>query len=180
MVAEIWVNIGTGNGLLPDDTKPLPEPMLTYNQRCSVAFTWEQFHKKCLWTYSVTWDYTYKITATSPGGQGVKTFYEIYSMSHANLCWLFHMLCEMFSADYYNQTVLWSVKTVIVHLPNSSLPFYWALLLYNSCHYVAVNDVKWQKFFVQLSLWHSPTWHDMPWWTVSQTQLYSDQMPNKI
>ena len=24
------VNIGSGNGLLPDGTKPLPEPMLTY------------------------------------------------------------------------------------------------------------------------------------------------------
>ena len=26
---QIWVNIGSGNGLLPDGTKPLPEPMLT-------------------------------------------------------------------------------------------------------------------------------------------------------
>ena len=25
------VNIGSGNGLMPDGTKPLPEPMLTYN-----------------------------------------------------------------------------------------------------------------------------------------------------
>ena len=30
MVTEIWVNISSGNGLLPDGTKPLPEPMLTY------------------------------------------------------------------------------------------------------------------------------------------------------
>ena len=28
--SQIWVNIGSGNGLLPDGTKPLPEPMLTY------------------------------------------------------------------------------------------------------------------------------------------------------
>ena len=28
----VWVNIGSGNGLLPDGTKPLPEPMLTYHQ----------------------------------------------------------------------------------------------------------------------------------------------------
>ena len=29
MSTEIWVNIGPGNGLLPDGTKPLvPEPML--------------------------------------------------------------------------------------------------------------------------------------------------------
>ena len=26
------VNTGSGNGLLPDSTKPLPEPMLTYHQ----------------------------------------------------------------------------------------------------------------------------------------------------
>ena len=32
MVTEIWVNIGSGNGLLHDGTKPLPEPMLTDHQ----------------------------------------------------------------------------------------------------------------------------------------------------
>ena len=29
MATKIWVNIGSGNGLLSDDTKPLPEPVLT-------------------------------------------------------------------------------------------------------------------------------------------------------
>ena len=29
MATEIWVNIGSGNGLVPDGTKPLPESMLT-------------------------------------------------------------------------------------------------------------------------------------------------------
>ena len=29
---QIPVNIGSGNGLLPDGTKPLPEPTLTYYQ----------------------------------------------------------------------------------------------------------------------------------------------------
>ena len=38
--------IGSGNGLLPDGTKPLPEPMLTYHYRDSVPFTWEQFHSE--------------------------------------------------------------------------------------------------------------------------------------
>ena len=32
MATQIWVNDGSGNGLLPDGTKPLPEPMLTYHQ----------------------------------------------------------------------------------------------------------------------------------------------------
>ena len=31
MATEIWVNIGSCNGLLPDSTKPLPEQLLTYH-----------------------------------------------------------------------------------------------------------------------------------------------------
>ena len=34
--------LGSGNGLLPDDIKPLPELMLTYHQRW---FTWEKLKK---------------------------------------------------------------------------------------------------------------------------------------
>ena len=41
----IWVSIGSGNSWLPDNTKPLPEPMLTYHQYGSVALTQDQFHK---------------------------------------------------------------------------------------------------------------------------------------
>ena len=48
MVAEIWVNIGSGNGLLPDGTKPLPEPMLTDHQWSPVTFILGKFHKRCL------------------------------------------------------------------------------------------------------------------------------------
>ena len=29
---KVWVSIGSGNGLLPDDTKPVHESMLTYHQ----------------------------------------------------------------------------------------------------------------------------------------------------
>ena len=36
---EIWVNIGSGNGLLSDGAKPLPEAMLTNDQWGCVAFT---------------------------------------------------------------------------------------------------------------------------------------------
>ena len=32
MVTENRVNIGSDNGLVPDGTKQLPEPMLTYHQ----------------------------------------------------------------------------------------------------------------------------------------------------
>ena len=36
MATEIWVNTGSGNGLLPDSTKPLPEPMLTDHQSSDI------------------------------------------------------------------------------------------------------------------------------------------------
>ena len=37
-----WINIGSGNGLLSDSTKPLPEPMLTCHQWGSMTTTWGQ------------------------------------------------------------------------------------------------------------------------------------------
>ena len=48
MATEIWVNIGSGNGLLPDGTKPLPKPMLTYHQWRPVTFILGWFNKRCL------------------------------------------------------------------------------------------------------------------------------------
>ena len=48
MVLEIWVNTGSGNGLLPDGTKPLPKPMLTDHQRSPVTFIVGQFRKRRL------------------------------------------------------------------------------------------------------------------------------------
>ena len=30
MVTKLWSYLGTDNGLVPDGTKPLPEPVLTY------------------------------------------------------------------------------------------------------------------------------------------------------
>ena len=38
MAFENLVNIASGNGLLPDDAKPLPEPTLTYGEcdPCSI------------------------------------------------------------------------------------------------------------------------------------------------
>ena len=37
MATWVWVKIGSGYGLLPDGTKPLPDPMLTYHQLGRVA-----------------------------------------------------------------------------------------------------------------------------------------------
>ena len=39
MATKMWVNVGSGNGLLPDHTKPSPASVLTYHHRCSVNFS---------------------------------------------------------------------------------------------------------------------------------------------
>ena len=48
MSTQIWVDICSDNGLLPEGTKSLPEPTLTYHQCCTMIFTWVQFHKRYL------------------------------------------------------------------------------------------------------------------------------------
>ena len=70
--------------MLPYGTRPLPERMLTYHQRCFVAFTWEQFHKK--WSWTVFQNYTPRAQWVNPvqysaftGGLESQrnTFYEV-------------------------------------------------------------------------------------------------------
>ena len=53
MLMQIRVNIGSGNGLLPDGTKPLPEPMLTYHQCSPSTFSCGQYHKYCARYFSL-------------------------------------------------------------------------------------------------------------------------------
>ena len=72
---SVNINISSGNGLLPDGTKPLPEPMLTHHQRGSVAFFKEQFRWNCSRRQFKKWVWklhTFNITSTSPRGQWVK------------------------------------------------------------------------------------------------------------
>ena len=72
MVSKNVVNIGSGNGLLPQGTRPLPEPMLTYHQWDPVSFTWVQFHRKCSGYVSLIWVWKWLNTAASVKGQSVK------------------------------------------------------------------------------------------------------------
>ena len=43
---DIWFYIGSSNALLPDGTKPLPNPMLPYRWS-PLAFSRGHFHKVC-------------------------------------------------------------------------------------------------------------------------------------
>ena len=60
MTTEILVNIGSGNGSLPDGTEPLPEPKLINHQLGLEAFTWGQFHRK--WSRYLSLMWIWKIT----------------------------------------------------------------------------------------------------------------------
>ena len=66
MVTKIIVNIGSGYGLLPDGTKPLPDPMLT-----SGKVLWYSHESNFTVSapgailYNGFENYTFKITATS-------------------------------------------------------------------------------------------------------------------
>ena len=74
MTTLIWVNIDSSNGLVPDGTKPLPEPMLANHQW--FLWLWEEYPKKSSWCQSdsVIWVCKEKkyITDTFPRDQWVK------------------------------------------------------------------------------------------------------------
>ena len=63
LVMPHGVNIGLGNGLLPDGTKPLPEPKLTYHQLGPVTITHGKFNKIYLSHHllNLTWKFDLKI-----------------------------------------------------------------------------------------------------------------------
>ena len=69
-----FVNLSLGNGLLSDSPKPLSEIMLSYPQRCSVPFTWEQFHNNSPLTWSVTcvWNCFLQLLSHLPRGNELK------------------------------------------------------------------------------------------------------------
>ena len=50
-----WVDVGLGDGLLLDGTKPIPELIWTYHWWGPVVFTCKQFHWKCSAFQSVKW-----------------------------------------------------------------------------------------------------------------------------
>ena len=85
MATEIQVNIGSGNGLLPDSTKPLPEPMLTHHHQGRVTFIGGHYLEKIWRCQSVKqdWKLHYRIAFRSPRGQWVKCCYSrLFSMFH--------------------------------------------------------------------------------------------------
>ena len=69
MVSEILVNSAAGNGLLPDGTKPLSEPMLIYQQNL-LAFIQVYLYTEDSYSQVEFEIYRFEITATSPRARG--------------------------------------------------------------------------------------------------------------
>ena len=81
MTTQIWVNIGPGNGLLPDGTKPLPEPILT-NYQCGLTAgfprgQWVKWSEIYILTHELIYVSPKEIHSTS-----VWWFYPIKSTNH--------------------------------------------------------------------------------------------------
>ena len=93
---EIWVNIGSCNGLLPDGTKPLLEPVLTYHQSCLVAFTGELMNFICNMLLEIR---LFKITTRV---QWVNKL--VRSSKHIDSDFRYQMAQELISHDIHNNT----------------------------------------------------------------------------
>ena len=76
LVSKNFLNLCSGNGLLPDGTKAKLKPILTYHERVLVAFIagYNYFLCKCSKCQSLQFacKLHIKITSTSPRGQWVK------------------------------------------------------------------------------------------------------------
>ena len=86
MVTQIWVNIGSGNGLLPDGTKPLPEPMfIVYHQWGLLTITSGLFPKRDLSHQSLKLaeNYLFKIPFKFPRHKGVNISLASLFISHS-------------------------------------------------------------------------------------------------
>ena len=112
LVTEIWVNIGSGNGLLPDGTKPLPEPMLTYHQWGPKTFTWKKFHERCPKHQSLkwTWKTINQTLLKSPRGQWVEESADSDNTDplHNAVSDVYFLFEVLFNGHYVYISVVWS------------------------------------------------------------------------
>ena len=67
---DIWINIGSSKGLLPDSNTSLPGPILTNHQWRLIALSKVQFHGKCSINSSLIWGWKLHIQDFSCISQG--------------------------------------------------------------------------------------------------------------
>ena len=86
--------------LLPDGTKPLPEPMVTYYQKGPVMFIWGQFCLRCYSHQSLkfAWNF-FKILLKSPRGQWVNAPGHQHSLYWFSIYFMNFLSCEVVNVD---------------------------------------------------------------------------------
>ena len=121
MVTWIWVSIGSGNGLLPDGTKPLPEPLLTLCQSgpvvspegCSTGNNPGSSH------WDVFQNRTIKFASTPPRGQRVQC---VTLLDASNRCALNFTANPLIWAASIPKTLNVSGVVLQLSLPNPLKP----------------------------------------------------------
>ena len=123
---QIWVNIGSGNGLLPDGTKPLPEPMLTCHQWSFVFSLYNSFTGSA-WDIS-SWykfeNYNFEITATFPRAN------ELNLITHSWNCFTGSVLTKVFWAPVLWTSGSWNLPVRMEGSLVRNFNNYYILLIY--------------------------------------------------
>ena len=151
MATQILVNIGSGNGSLPDGTKPLPEPMLTYLLLNPMKFIWGHYHKK-IWRYQ--WkkkieDSTFKIKSRYPRVNELMKYLMRYNLP-------FRRLLNMRGPSYLGLTrsILWLLMPWLLVSPGHQQSWYWLYRISRSLSYL-------RKDFNYLYNTNEEDWHKM-------------------
>ena len=146
METQNWVNIGSGHGDCL--TALLPETMLTYHQRCSVAFFLGQFHRHCA-RYQMENElenYTIKIMSA-------KKFQLVHKINftHCTPVWSYlPALCRMSWIQCWwliSDTDRYTIHNVTLHAYIWYIALVIRFLLYpdNSCLYNVMYDGNGQR-----------------------------------
>ena len=140
VTTEIWVIIGSGNGLLPDGTKWISEPMLTYISSVEFCGTHQrpisqEVTKISICKMSRKYTCTWKTASTSLRCQWVKTYQmEAFLNSNPPLSFIFNSL--------------WPTDTIWRHRTGSTMAQVMACCLtapshYLNQHWLIISEVQW-------------------------------------
>ena len=106
--------MGSDNGLLPNGTKPLPEPMLIKHWWSLVTFTWGQFHRKHSVDLSLIWVWENLIQNYSHFSQGPPHWGQVM---HIFVSKLTIIGSDNGSSPGWRQTIIWTNDGMLLIRP---------------------------------------------------------------
>ena len=135
---QIWVNIGWGNGLLLDGTKPLPQPMWTYVRKTqwhssdSEGNFIQVIHQLAITTSTVSLEISYQqFHSNLPGANELKF--------HGSLTDLCSCLC------CHTMDLLWEKFQWILPLYMNPISFKWKASVVSSVPSAIFIDFAWRN-----------------------------------